>query len=74
MLSFLIKPFAYLFSAFSFIWLLMRSAKNEGASTEKVKHLQEAARANKQANDARRASSNDSERGRLRDDDGFRRD
>jgi hypothetical protein len=74
MLSFLIQLVAYFFFALSCILLLMQLAKGKGKSEEKIKHLEEAARANKEAADARRTSSHESERGGLRDNDGFRRD
>ena len=74
MLSFLIQLVAYLFFALSCIWMLMRLAKKDGGSVEKIKQLQESSHANKEAIDARRASNTESERGGLRDNDGFRRD
>lgn len=73
-LTYLARPIAYVGAVFTFVWALLHYATKDKAQEIILEQQKEALRANKEAARARRASTLDSERGKLRENDGYRRD
>lgn len=83
-LSFLLSPLfkfgALVVSIFASFWAVYSKGRQAGSAEEKVKSLEASLRdseetqdAIKRANNARNTSATESDRGRLYDDDGFKR-
>lgn len=73
-LSIIGRPIAYVGTVLTLVWAFLHYATKDKAQEIILEQQKEAQRANLQATRARRASTLDSERGRLREDDGYRRD
>lgn len=72
--QFITSKVAYLGGLLTAVWMFVRMIRKDGSQEWAIKALQEAQRANEEAARARRASTLESDRGRLREDDGYRRD
>lgn len=76
-LSFLLSPLfrfgALIVSIFVSFLAVYSKGRQEGSTREKIKSLEETQSAIEQAHKARNASAAESDRGRLYDDDGFKR-
>lgn len=73
LLSPLLRLGALIVSVFASIWAVYSKGRQEGSTTERLKSLEETQSAIEHANKARNSSGVESDRGRLYDDDGFKR-
>ncbi len=73
-ISSLLQMLTGLFSSLASIGVLLAVGAREGKQKATIEALQEAQNENKNATNARRASTLDSDRGGLLTDDGFKRD
>lgn len=72
--QFITNKLTYVGGMLTALWMFLKLVRNDESKKWALEALQEAQRANEEAARARRASTLESDRGRLREDDGYRRD
>lgn len=72
--QFITNKLTYIAGVITAMWMFLKLVRNDESKKWALEALQEAQRANEQAARARRASNLESDRGRLLEDDGYRRD